>query len=146
MKAHVGTLPRHVLVDSSAWFALSHRRDANYPRAQIIVSHLAANRRILLTTNFVIAEAHALLMNRGGRPLAWHFLRRVTRDGEVALVRVTEAHERRALEVIETYDDKDFSYTDATSFAIMERLGIAEAFSFDRHFVQYGLCVLGLEQ
>jgi predicted nucleic acid-binding protein len=35
--------------------------------------------------------------------------------------------------------------TDATSFAIMERLGILEAFSFDRHFRQFGFSVIGLD-
>jgi predicted nucleic acid-binding protein len=32
--------------------------------------------------------------------------------------------------------------TDATSFAVMERLGIEAAFAFDRDFRQYGLPVL----
>ena len=34
------------------------------------------------------------------------------------------------------------SMTDAISFAMMRRLGIATAFSFDRNFVQFGLNVL----
>jgi predicted nucleic acid-binding protein len=36
------------------------------------------------------------------------------------------------------YGDKDFSFTDAISFGVMERLGIHVAFTFDRHFRQYG--------
>jgi len=34
---------------------------------------------------------------------------------------------------------KYFSCTDATSFALIERTGKAEAFIFDDHFKQYGL-------
>ena len=36
------------------------------------------------------------------------------------------------------YRDKDFSYCDAISFAVMERLGITEVIAFDEHFRQYG--------
>jgi predicted nucleic acid-binding protein len=39
------------------------------------------------------------------------------------------------------YDDKDFSLTDALSFAVMDRLEISEAFTFDHHFRQYGFRV-----
>jgi len=34
------------------------------------------------------------------------------------------------------------SLTDAASFAVMERLRLPAAFTFDRHFAQYGFTVL----
>ncbi|MEW6448678.1 MAG: hypothetical protein AB1426_11450 [Bacillota bacterium] len=43
------------------------------------------------------------------------------------------------MEILRRFKGEDFSLTDATSFAIMERLKIKEAVSFDRHFSQYGL-------
>lgn len=52
--------------------------------------------------------------------------------------RVTEEDEQRAKEIIFTYIDKSFSYSDATTFAVMERLGINEVLAFDQHFPQYG--------
>jgi predicted nucleic acid-binding protein len=50
--------------------------------------------------------------------------------------------EEKAKGIIGRYTDKTFSYTDTTSFAVMERLGIREAFAFDPHFQQYGLKLL----
>jgi predicted nucleic acid-binding protein len=61
------------------------------------------------------------------------------------VVRVDERDEFRARQILQHHRDKDYSLTDATTFAIMERLGIVEAFSFDRHFRQYGFLVIGLE-
>jgi predicted nucleic acid-binding protein len=46
--------------------------------------------------------------------------------------------EERAREIILAYEDKAFSYTDATTFAVMERTGIKTAFAFDSHFLQFG--------
>jgi len=63
-------------------------------------------------------------------------------EGPTDVVRVEAADEERALEIIRRHEDKDFSLTDATSFAVMSRLGIREAFAFDRHFAQYGFVLL----
>lgn len=58
------------------------------------------------------------------------------------LVRVTEEDEEAALNLIARYHDKDFSLTDATSFVVMERLGLRHALSFDDDFRQYGWILL----
>jgi predicted nucleic acid-binding protein len=57
---------------------------------------------------------------------------------------VTPDDEAAAREIVRKYTDKTFSYTDATSFAVMERLGLRTAFAFDPHFRQYGFQVMGL--
>jgi len=50
---------------------------------------------------------------------------------------VSEEDENKAWQIILRYQDKDFSYVDATSFIVLERLGIRDA--FDEHFEQYSL-------
>jgi predicted nucleic acid-binding protein len=55
---------------------------------------------------------------------------------------VSEADEIQARAIVEQYDDKDFSLTDATCFAIMQRLAIPRAFTLDRNFSQYGIEVI----
>jgi uncharacterized protein len=56
---------------------------------------------------------------------------------------VTAEDELRTRQIIYRYDDKNFSLTDATSFAVMERLRITTAFTFDHNFAQYGFQLLG---
>lgn len=91
-----------------------------------------------MTTNFVVAEAHALILARINRQMAIQFLRDLE-DSSLRVIRVAETDERQAREIIYRYDDKSFSLTDAISFSLIERLGIDLAFSFDRNFAQYGI-------
>lgn len=130
-----------VLVDASAYFALLDQDDVYHPEALAIRDRLNAEACHLFTTNLVLAETHALLLNRLNQPIATEFLRNLEQS-TTTLVWVTPADVQRAKEIIYQYDDKDFSLTDATTFAVMERLVIPYAFTFDRHFTQYGQTVL----
>jgi predicted nucleic acid-binding protein len=132
------------LVDTNAYGALAVVRDQNHRQAVQILTELSQNRRRLYTTNFVVAETHALILTREGREAALRALHRIE-NGSTTVVRVDERDEFRARQILQHHRDKDYSLTDATTFAIMERLGIVEAFSFDRHFRQYGFLVIGLE-
>lgn len=135
---------RSVFVDTSAWFASFDARDARWSDATRLFEVLVEMGARLLTSNFVLAETHAMTVRRCGRDRGVDVVDRFHR-GTVRLVRVSEADEVRAVEIIEGFADKAFSYTDATSFAIIERLGIQSAFSFDRHFAQFGVTTLGLD-
>ena len=132
---------RRALVDASAYFALLDQDDANHSQALTISRRLIAEGWRLFTTSFVLAETHALLLNRLSQAIATRFLREMEHS-PTTLVWVTPADVERAKAIIYQYDDKDFSLTDATSFAVMERLAIRLAFTFDRDFAQYGFTAL----
>jgi predicted nucleic acid-binding protein len=136
---------RRVFVDTAAFFALADATQADHPAATRIQMRLIRERWETFTSNFVVAEIHALVLRRRGRVDAFQLLERMDRSvtsGRMNLVRVEPEDELKARDIIRQYDDKDFSLTDATSFAVMERLGIPTAFTFDRNFAQYGLDVL----
>jgi uncharacterized protein len=132
---------RRVLVDASAYFALLDNDDDYHAQALIIRDRLIAERWRLFTTSFVLAETHALLLNRLSQEIATRFLHDLEQS-TTTLVWVSPADVQHAKAIISQYNDKDFSLTDATSFVVMERLHIPYAFTFDRHFAQYGLTVL----
>jgi predicted nucleic acid-binding protein len=130
-----------VLVDTGAWLAVSDDRDDNYAAATTIQRLLATNRSRLYTSNFIVDEAYTLFLARLSHRLAVRFLDEL-RASTVTVVRVTEADEQQAEAILRRYADKRFSYTDATSFVIMERLGIEAAITFDRNFEQFGVRML----
>lgn len=130
-----------VFVDTAAYVALADRRDSLHHAAHQIQTALIKRHARLLTTNFVFAETHALLVKRIGIEAALDVCLAL-RESPTQLVRVAEGDEDRALDILTGYTDKDFSYTDATSFAVMERLGVETVFTFDHHFGQYGFQAL----
>ena len=130
-----------IFVDTSGFFASLNERDANHEAARAITSRLVATQAELVTTNFTVAEAHALMMRRLGHRAGLLFLDSFA-GGNTSVIRASINDESHAIDIIRRYTDKDFSLTDAISFAIMERLGITQAFSFDSDFAQYGFNIL----
>jgi uncharacterized protein len=132
---------RRVFVDSSAYLALLDEDDEHHAEAAAILSLLARGRYRQFTTNTLIIESHALLLSSLGHATARTFLQKVD-TSNVTVIRVRESDEAIAKTILYRYTDKSFSFADAISFAVMERLGIHLAFTFDQHFAQYGLSIL----
>ena len=126
-----------VFVDTGGFYAALNRRDAHHRDAARLLRRAQREQWLLFTTNFVLAESHALILVRMGREQAWAFLQAIV-TGQANVIRAEEADERRARAIIERYQDKTFSYCDAVSFAVMERLNIQNVIAFDDHFRQYG--------
>lgn len=90
---------RWVFVDSSAYYALTDTDEREHRMALAIQRRLIDERWRLYTSNFIVAEAHALILNRLGHRPAARFLAAIDR-GPTTVVRVTEADERRAREIL----------------------------------------------
>jgi predicted nucleic acid-binding protein len=124
-----------VLVDTSAVYALIDKDDGYHRRAVAILRSLPRRGLSPFLTNFIVAESHALLLSRLGADIARAWL--LNQGWPIEPVAAVD--EQMARDIIRRYTDKTFSYTDAASFAVMDRLGVREAFAFDPHFQQYGL-------
>jgi predicted nucleic acid-binding protein len=125
---------RAVLWDSSATLALLDADDSDHVRARDAATRIAKERRPSFITNYIQAESHALLLRKLGRVIALEWL---LRSG-LPVVRALPTEEDRAKELLAKHNDKDWSLCDALSFAVMEARGVRIAFTFDRHFRQYG--------
>lgn len=123
-----------VFVDTGAFYAAINRKDQNHRTAAALFRKAVEEEWRLITSNFVVAETHVLILTRMGRELAAAWLRSIP----ASIVRVSKGDEEKAKRIIFGYRDKEFSYCDATSFALIERLRIRETMAFDSHFSQYG--------
>ena len=133
---------RSAFVDTSAFVALLNPDEEEHELAQAALSTLLEERVALFTSNYVFAETYTALMARVGRGDAIEWGRRFRAGGAIGLVRIEEDVEEEAWKILEDHDDKGWSYVDATSFALIERDGMSEAFALDGHFRQRGLSVV----
>jgi predicted nucleic acid-binding protein len=134
---------RKVFVDTSAFVALRNRAEQEHASARATLGRLVAERASLFTSNYVFAETYTALLVRIGRAEAIEWGRRFRASEAIELVRIEEAVDEEAWSILVSHADKPWSYVDACSFALMEREGTAEAFAFDRHFVERGLTLVG---
>ena len=124
-----------ILVDTSAWFACAVTDDGYHRQA---LDWYSANDRPLVSTDYVMDEALTLVQARQGLSVACELGRDLFSERICRLEWVTKADVKRAWWVFESYNDKDWSFTDCVSKVVMERLGITTAFAFDKHFRQFG--------
>ena len=132
---------KKLFIDTGAWIALNNKKDKYY------IDAVKANKNFLdkgyfyISSDYVLDETYTLLRYDVGHKRAVEFggeIKSLQEMGKIRIVHINQDILDKAWEIFEKYSDKDFSFTDCTSFAVMEMLGINEAFSFDRHFEQYG--------
>lgn len=121
-----------VFVDSSVWIAAALKRDQGNARAKRILGAVET----AVTTDHVLVETWLMLNRRYSREAAERFWDRMRR-GAVHLMPVTAGDLEVAWAIGEIFADQSFSIVDRTSFAVMERLGITCAASFDDDFSVY---------
>jgi predicted nucleic acid-binding protein len=125
-----------LFVDTAVWYAAASSSDLNNARARAIL----ASGESLYMTDHVLAETWSLIRNRIHRKAADQFWEGI-REGVAAIELVGLADLEEAWQIGYAFPNQDFSLVDRTSFAVMRRMGIERAASFDSHFAafRYGL-------
>lgn len=123
-------------VDTSFWVALFFARDANHaPARQLWVEQQEA----LLSTNHVLGETWTFMRRRRGHGDALDVLDALTAHRRLSIVRVEQSAEAEGWEWLRRHDEREYSFVDATSFAVMRRRRLTEALAFDGDFAAAGL-------
>jgi uncharacterized protein len=98
--------------------------------------------RTLFTSNYVTDETLTLLKDRCGVNVAISFRNDLEKSGIVKTLWIDRNVEAAAWKIFEKHQDKEYSFTDCTSFALTDLHAIRNAFTFDNHFRQYLLNVI----
>lgn len=131
-----------VFMDSAGFLALWDAADEHHSTAVRVQSELARKRRRFVTTDYIADETVTLLLLRHSHAAAVDFLQSVERSEALRLEWIGPDRFVAASQFFRKHNDKDWSFTDCASFALMRELNIRDAFTTDHHFKQAGFVAL----
>jgi|SRR3954471_15142418 len=127
-----------VFVDSGAWIALAASRDPLHGRAREQWDRLRSAGAKLHTSVPVVIETFTFLDRNANRDVALAWKQSLFRLDPVKIHTCELRDLEQSWEYFRRADFHKLSAVDATSFAIMRRLRIRVAYTFDHHFLVAG--------
>lgn len=127
---------RAIFIDSSFWVSYRGEDEFRHGEANRTMKRFLEEKAQFVTTWPVFCEIHAhFSRDRITRELV---LRDFWQNQLISVEQTTSLDHKNAIEILRKNCDKTYPLCDALSFAVMRRLGIRRAASFDRHFKQFG--------
>jgi predicted nucleic acid-binding protein len=128
---------RAVVIDTGALLALANSADIHHTEGDECLGAIAELRLPLYLSVPTIYETHRRMLFDLGQVAANRFLESVY-DGTINILRTEDQDEQAGRALMDRHAALKLTLTDAVNMAIMSRVGIGAAFSFDRHFLQAG--------
>lgn len=132
-----------VFLDTSALYAVLDRDDSNHLEARATWERMLRERFTLVTTNYVLVEASALVQHRLGLSALCTFHEDIV--PLLAVEWVTETRHHSGVSSVLTAARKKLSLVDCLSFQVMRELAARDVFCFDKHFAEQGFDCLTRE-
>jgi predicted nucleic acid-binding protein len=127
-----------IFTDTSGWYAAIVKKDDMHQQAK---QFLTNNTAPLITSDYVMDETVTLLQSRVGHTYAVKFLETLQSSQKIHLIYLTPTIINKTIELFRNRADKNWSFTDCSSFVLMQEYQIQIAFTFDEHFRQAGFAV-----
>lgn len=128
-----------IFIDTGAFLALYLKRDQYHRQAHKLFRVLP---RPFSTSNHVIDELATLLGRIAGYGYAADRIDDLYASESIEILTSTRDDEIEAIQWMRKYSDREMSFTDCISFAMLRRLRIHSVFTFDRHFRDAGFEVI----
>lgn len=136
-----------IFCDTSFFVGFYDNSDQYHEEATAAFRKLKALAPILYTTDYIYDETLTSLLTHQsfyGYTRALTFDKDIFQKASVTVVRISEIYFLKARELYFRYNkDKKWSFTDCTSFAVMEDFGLKEILSFDNNFKEMGFRLIG---
>ena len=131
-----------LFVDTAGWVACADGADPAHVRCCAARDAALEAGQTLVTTDFIVDETLTLIRLRLGLGAAETWWQQVDPSPRLRWERIDSDRFEKARDLFFQYREKDFSFTDCTSFVVMREVRLTQAITTDRHFRQMGFQVL----
>jgi predicted nucleic acid-binding protein len=127
-----------VFVDTSAFVGKFLEEDEHHRRATSVMRSLLREGRHFISTDYIFDEVVTRMRGLGGHSNAVKAGDGILQSEVIELIDVDPHLRKEAWKLFRKYKDQKLSFTDCSSFAVMEKFGISEAFTFNDDFRKVG--------
>jgi len=131
-----------LFVDTAGWMACADAADPAHGPARAARDAALEAGRVLVTTDYVVDETLTLIRMRLSLAAAEAWWAQVEGSSRVRHEAIDALRADKARSLMFRHRDKDYSFTDCTSFVVMKELRLKDALTTDRHFRQMGFHTL----
>jgi len=129
-------------VDTAAFLALANRRDALRQQAKEVRDLIAREGRIVLTTEWVLAEFLNAMQRPPARTLAVQMVEQLRQSRRTKILPASTEGWQKGYDLYKSRPDKAWSLVDCISMRICQEWSIRDVFTSDRNFEQAGYVTL----
>lgn len=127
----------NTFIDTSAFIALTNKSDQFHKKAVDFVKQLDKGVQFY-TTNYILDESFTRIRMMAGLRESIIFGKNVFAGSLYKIYYIDKELEKDAFEIFKKYNNLKLSFTDCTSFALMKKLNLISAFTFDEDFLKVG--------
>lgn len=139
---------QELFVDTSAWYAIADPGDTNHQSALIYRNQIARKCR-LVSSNYILDELYTLLLIHVSYYRAIEFKKKLDiliQENILKILWIDQDIAEQTWQIFETFNqDKQWSFTDCSSYVLMNKYNIKQVFTFDYHFLQMGFICYPLQ-
>lgn len=125
-----------IYIDASAYLSLVIPHDYNRKKALILSELVFQKNNELITSQAVLGEVLTVCSQKHNRNAAIDFVRDILNSG-TKIIFEEEELVNNAFKIFLSIKDKDVSWVDCYSFAIIQHYKIEKVFTFDKDFKKY---------
>jgi len=128
-----------IFIDSSAFYLIINKSERLHKIAKKTFNKIILDNDILVTSDYIIDETLTLVSRKWGKYYAIEFWDSIKNSDILKVMKLSERQFYKTIDLFRKYKDHNFSFTDYSCFIIMNDLKINKVFTFDKHFLNFGI-------